>query len=185
MLGRFKYRMDVKPGSGRAGGKIRRQDSHLDLPRNVQLRLLGRPDRIGVRLGSYQRPDPGFNLKDFKGLGEIVIPPDLESTRFVLHILQRSEKHDGDIAGLFAGAQAAAHLVAIDARHHNIEEHEVGSILFGAAQCALSVQSNTQFVFAAEGLDEHVDVCLDVIDDQDATFGKILHHSSPLLHPLD
>src|SRR5262245_11084226 len=88
MLGGLNYGMDIKSRSARAGGKIRSQDSHLDLPRNAQLRFLDRPNCISVCLGFYQRPDPGFHLEDFKGLSEVVIPPNLEAARFVLDILQ-------------------------------------------------------------------------------------------------
>ena len=74
-----------------------------------------------------------------------------------------------------ACAQLTAHLVPVDTRHHDVEQHEVGQLFLDTAERSGSVQRHTQLVLVTERVDQDVDVVLHVVNDEDAAVREILH----------
>ncbi len=83
---------------------------------------LEEPGRRGGR-GAQARADAGDELLGVEGLDDVVVGAGLEALDDVGRVGLRREHDDGD-AGL--GADEVAHLDAVEAREHEVEEHQVG-----------------------------------------------------------
>ena len=71
---------------------------------------------------AQQRLHPGLQLAHAEGLGEVVVAADLQTDDLVEFGVPRREEQHGHVA---FGAQAAAHLVAVDAGEHHVEHDQV------------------------------------------------------------
>jgi hypothetical protein len=91
----------------------------------------------------------------------------------------RAEEHDRDVFRLFRGAQAPADLVPVHARHHDVEEDQVGRGSLDEAEGSLAVHRGAELVLPLERSDEHIDVRRHVVDDQDPAFREWFHERFP------
>jgi hypothetical protein len=71
--------------------------------------------------------DPCEDLTLIEGLGDIVDTAGLESAQLLLGLTQGRQEYDRDGPGCRGGLEAAASLVAIPARHQDIEQNQVGA----------------------------------------------------------
>ena len=177
--GRLEHRVDVEPRAapGRAG--VRGQEAHLDLAGDPQLALGRRFHRVGVGFGAQQRADAGFHLEHLERLRQVVVAPRLEAAGLVLHVLERAQEHHGQLPGRLPGPQPPAHLVAVESRHDDVEEDEVGRALLDRLEGLLAVEGDRDPVVVPQGLHEDVHVGLHVVDDQDAAVGELLQGRPP------
>ena len=114
-----------------------------------------------------QRPDAGRQLLRGEGLGEVVVGAGLEPGHDVVGVGAGRHHHDRHVAG---APQRAAQLEAVDARQHDVDEHDVGR---------LAVEGVDRLLAAAGLLDRpalvlegHLDSGADplvVLDGQDAS----------------
>jgi hypothetical protein len=71
-------------------------------------------------------------------LGDVVDAARLQRRHQVLGFGQPGHEDDGNVRRGGVGLQAARHLEAVDARHHRVEQHDVGQRLRGALQRLLA-----------------------------------------------
>ena len=176
---RFDGGVDVETGSFRGGRRVRWQDAHLDLAGDSEVPRHRFANGVGVRLGLEQRPDAGLDLEQLERFRQIVVAAHLETLRLVRDVLQRAEKHHRQFARRLACAQLPAHLITIEVRHHDVEQHEVRRILLDAAKGGIPIEGDTELVLVPQRLDQDVDVGLDVVDDENAAVGKFFHVRAP------
>ena len=175
LTGRLERRMHVQSGSLNLRRDVRRQEAHLDLAGNEDFPLRRRLHGLCVRFGLQQRTDAGLDFQDLERLGQIVVAADLEPAGLVVHVLERAEKHDRQLAGRLRGSQPSADLVAVDIRHDDVEQNQIGRAPLNGVERLLAAERNRELVLTAECLDQNVDVGLDVVDDEHAAVGQFLH----------
>ena len=152
-----------------------RQHAHLDFAGDAQFAGDLFLHRVAVGLGLEQRPHARLHLQHLERLGEVIVRARLEAARLVLHFFERGEKHDRHFGGLRHLAQAPADFVAVHARHHDVEQHQVGRRARGDLQRHLAVQREAELVVGLQALDQDVEVGLGIVHQQHAAVGEILH----------
>ena len=177
LLCRLDDRVHVQIGVAGCRLEIGGQDAHLDLAGDSQVAGHRLANGVGIRLGLEQRPDASLDLEHLERLRQVVVAADLEPAGLVLDVLERAQEHDRQLARRLLRAKLAADFVAVDARHHDVEEHEIRRALLDAAKSGRAIERDAQLVLAAQRLDQDVDIRLRVIDDENAALGQILHVS--------
>src|SRR6266511_725559 len=176
-LGWLQNRMHLNSGVAGDRGNIRRQDAQLNLARDAQFAGKHRLDRIGIRFGLEQGAHAGFDFEDLEWFDEVIVAADFEALSFVLHLFERAQEHDRNFPRGGRGAQSATDFVPIQARHHDIEQNQVGRGLFDAAEGALAIQRDAQLIIVAQSLNQHIHIGAHVIHDQDSGFRQISHRN--------
>ncbi len=69
-----------------------------------------------------------------KGLGQIVVGAHRDATDNAVHLVQRGNHHDGDVAHGRIGLQPFQGLDAAELRHVYVEQDEIGGVLSGLGQ---------------------------------------------------
>ena len=72
--------------------------------------------------------DAQHELAAVPRLGDVVVRAALEPVNLRGDVRARGEHHDRDVAGAELGAHLPADVVAVEERHHDVEEHEVGQL---------------------------------------------------------
>ena len=109
-------------------------------------------------------------------LGDVVVGADLEPEDLVDLLRLRREHDDRDDA---LGAEAAADLEAVDARHHDVEDHEVEALAGEGLERLLAVARGDDLVaLLLEGEAQQLEDRLLVVDQQDARSGLVHRGSS-------
>ena len=178
---RFEHSAETDAVGLLQGGEIVRQHAHLDFAGDAQFAGDLFLHRVAVGLRFEQRPHARLDLQHLERLGQIIVGARLEAARLVLHFFKRREKHDGHLGCLRHLAQPSAHLVAVQARHHDVEQHQVGGRARGGLQCHLAIQGQAEFVIALETFHEDVEIGLGVVHQQHAAIGKRFHAGEALL----
>ena len=102
-------------------------------------------------------------------LGEIVVSARIESGNDVSRIGFGREQDDGDEAQRRIRLQAPCHRDAVEFRHHDVEEDEVGIARLGLGQCLLAVDCGNDFVAMVLQPHRHdFEVLRCIVDDEDA-----------------
>src|SRR5262249_13752203 len=83
--------------------------------------------------------------------------------------------HDRHLARRLPLAHATADFVAVEAGHDDVEQQEIRRVLLDTAKRGLAVERDAELVLVPQSLNQDVDIGLDVVDDEDAALGKILH----------
>ena len=152
-----------------------RQHAHLDFAGDAQFAGDLFLHRVAVSLGLEQRPHARLHLQHLERLGEIIIRARLEAARLVLHFFERGKKHDRHLGGLRHLAQAAADFVAVQARHHDVEQHQIRRRARGDLQRHLAVEREAELVVRLQALDEDVEVGLGVVHESARGSRKVFH----------
>ena len=126
VLGGLEDGVEVEVGPFGAGRQVGREEPELDLARDREVALQRRFHSVRVGLGLEERPDARLHLEDLERLRQVVVRPELESLRLVGHVLQGGEEHDGEVARRGIGPEPPQNLVAVEARHDDVEEDDVG-----------------------------------------------------------
>jgi len=84
-----------------------------------------------------QRPDARQQFLRAERLDQVVVRPRVQPGDAVLDLALGGEHEDGD--GIREAAQLGADLEAVELRHHDIEQDEVGLFFEGQAQAGLAV----------------------------------------------
>ena len=183
LLRRLEHRVHVQPGLLCLRGDIRGQETRLNLARDAEVPLRRGSHRVRVRLRLQQRPDARLDFEDLEWLREVVVAADLEAAGLVRHVLQRAEEHDGQLASRLRGPQPTADLVAIQIRHDDVEQNEIGRVPVDGRDSLLAAERDRQLVVTPERFDQDVDIGLDIVDDEHPAVGQFFQ-SSPLCASL-
>ena len=87
----------------------------------------------------------------------------------VAHLVERRHHDDRDVRGLGIGLEPAADFETVHARHHDVEQHDVGLFLRDASSAAARRSAvTTSIIFGGKlGLEE-LYVAANIIDDENA-----------------
>ncbi len=160
---RFEHRAEADAIRLFNGREIVRQHAHLDFAGDAQLAGDLLLHRVAVSLRLEQRSHARLHLEHLERFGEVIIGARLEAARLVLNFFERGEEHDRHFGGLRHLAQATANFIAIYARHHDVEQHEIGRRSRGELQCSFAVHREAEFVVGLQAFDEDVEVGLGVV----------------------
>ena len=103
-------------------------------------------------------PDPGLQLQDVKGLGDIVVGPALKAHDLV-RVLPLGRQHDdGDVGEL---PDAHTGLEAVDLGHHQVQKDQVEAPLPGQLHRLLAVAAHLHLIALVlqvelDTLDQHL-----------------------------
>src|SRR6185436_3315255 len=91
----------------------------------------------GAQAAAGDGADAGHHLLDAEGLDDEVVAAQLQADHPIDLLGLGADEDDGDVG--IAGADGAADVVAVRARHHDVEEHEVGRLGLVQAHRLLAV----------------------------------------------
>ena len=80
----------------------------------------------------------GQHFLGLDGFGDVVDGTGFQRRHQVLGLGQTRHEDDGDVRRECAGLEAARHFKTINARHHGVQQHDVGQGLRGALQRSLA-----------------------------------------------
>src|SRR5210317_1627905 len=111
--------------------------------------------------------DAGFQYLVVDGLGDVVHSTQLEPPDNIIVLAHGGEKYDGDIPGALIAFQAPAHFQAVDFRHHDVEQDQVGGIVGNSdIERVLAADRNHDLVVVFQGSDGKSDVRGNVVYNQ-------------------
>ena len=121
----------------------------------------------GARTNSPQQgADARRQLLRGEGFGQVVVGPGLEPGDHIVGVVAGGDHHDRHIA---RAAQRSAQLEPVDAREHDVDEHDVGRVameLLDRLLATLGLVDDPSLVFEGE-LHRRTDALV-VFDGQDA-----------------
>ena len=126
------------------------------------------PQHRGPRLrpDPQQRPDPGRELPERDGLGDVVVGTDIETRHHVVGRVQRGEHEDGDLASL--RAQVSADLQPRPLREHEVQEDQLVLLALCGPEPVLAVLGDIDRVpFVLKTLAQRARQRALVFDEQD------------------
>ena len=131
------------------------------------------------RAPAKQRPHPGEQFLVSKGLDQVVVGAAVQALDAVGRAILGGQQQDRDIA---FGPEPSRNLEAVDARHHDVEDGEVGHALAGAGQRDLAVGRDFDLVtLVDQGATQRGRDLGIVVHDQDVgLLGHARHHLSTL-----
>src|SRR6266542_1212593 len=112
--------------------------------------------------------DPREELDRVEGFDDVVVGARGEPEDLVGRERLRGEHYDGRVRGVWVPAEPVRDLETVDARHHHIEQNEIGAQAGGLLERLFPVRGDRDLVARAAEvhLDESGDVRI-VVDDQD------------------
>ena len=84
---------------------------------------------VAVGLEAQQVPHPHAQLGPIHGLGEEVLGSGAQPEHPGVAIVEGGDHDDGNVLGGEVALESCGHLVAVHARHHDVEQDEVGRLL--------------------------------------------------------
>src|SRR5215472_11994116 len=157
---------------------------HRHLARGeVELELADAQPRGWMRGGRapQESADAGEELPWIEGLSEIVVGAHLEPHHLV-HIFALGGEHDHGQGGTVGeGADSAAHLEAVHAGEHDIEEHDVGPALVEGGETARAVARQRHVDLVLAEVFRHEGAEAGVVIDQEG--GGAARHGSYRITP--
>ena len=111
---------------------------------------------------------PGQNFFDLKGFGDVIYRPGLEAAHFIREFVQGADEDHRDGPGIWVFFQLLADLVAVHARHADIEQDQVGRVGGDYRQGGRAIGGAAHFVAVfLQHAGQHLQIGQGVIDDQD------------------
>jgi hypothetical protein len=156
---------------GGVGRHLRRQDQPLHVCRAGQLvieTITALPQLALEMLPRQVRGNARQHLLALDRLGDVVDGAELEARDLVGNFAPRRKKDHGGVTRVGVRLDDAAHLEAVHARHHHVEEDQVRIGLARDLDCAGAIPRREDAVAAAmQGLHQHIEVRRAVVDHQD------------------
>jgi hypothetical protein len=172
-------REDLDGHVGRRVGEARRHHAELDLARRRELALelyQVRERLVAQALLLEARADPRLEQGRVDRLGEVVLGAQLDAADHALHLVERGDHDHGQAHEAPLAAQPLEDLIAVQLRHHDVEQHEVEGL--GAQDLeGLGAVGGHRQVAITEALEtsrEHVPVVGVVVDDEERE-GVVAH----------
>ena len=110
--------------------------------------------------------DPGHQLPDGEGLGDVVVRAQVQAQNFVLLLLPGGDNQHRGVFPLVP--EELAHLKAVHLRQHEVQQDQVGTLLQGQAEAGDAVKGLQGIIaFFAQVKAEDVHNIFLVLDDED------------------
>ena len=150
--------------------------------RHALLQLLVGRLQLPLQAAQTQvRRHPREDLVLLERLGDVVHRADGEAPHLFLGVGERGDEDDGDLAGPRIGLEPPRRLIAVQPRHQDVEQDEVGLGVLGLIQGTLTVACDQHGQpLAVQVLEQYGDVRRGIVDHQDgpALLGLRAHHRS-------
>lgn len=127
--------------------------------------------RLAQRLGTHQGQvgaDACAHHGRAHGFDDVVHATGFEALGLVAHVGQGRDEDHRDAAGLGPGLELAANVVAVELRHHDVQQDQVRGLLPCQLQRPGAVGGKLQAVVIAQDLPQHVQVGGLIVDQQQA-----------------
>ena len=161
-----------------------RQHAHLQIAGRLQLLL--EPEQMGIDLVVQPLPfqagaEARLQQHLIEGLEQIIDRTELDAAYDAGHLVERRDHDDGQVVQAPLILQPAQHLIAVDLRHHHVEQDDVEAFLVQPRDRLLSVLGDLDIGVALqlEIERERVAVVVVVVDDEDAGAGASSRPSYP------
>ena len=113
------------------------------------------------------RPHPSQELFELEGLGHVVDGPSLESPDLVDRVRQGGHEDDRDVPGRWILLQPLARREAVEVRHEDVEEDQVGTGVGGALDGTLAILGDEDLEAGLpEQIEENPEISRSVVHDQ-------------------
>ena len=144
----------------------------LGAPRHFLLKVVILvAQKVGRRLQGQMGLDALLQYGRADGLGDVVHRAQLEAHALVFDLGLGSEKNDPDVARLGVLLEPLADLVAVHARHHDVEQDQIWRLIRGGdAQGLFAIVGHPHNVVVAQQAADQRQVVGRVIDHQDGGF---------------
>ena len=97
---------------------------------------------------------------------DVIHGPHIEPFGLVISVSPRRQEYDGNIFGVRIGLQAAAKLIAINARHFNVEKHKIQLLWTGSQRQSLfTIGGGFQSIVITQEFRNDLNVLRTIIDD--------------------
>ena len=132
-------------------------------------RLLAHQQFVGHHLEPHQAAYAREQRRVVDRLGEKIIGAGIEPGQPVGRLIERRHHDDGDVRGFGIGFDAAADFETVHARHHHVEQHDVGRLGGDALERFLAVMRGDDLEILGRQLRfEQLDVGENVVNDENA-----------------
>ena len=137
------------------------------------------PHLVLQRLDAQQRAHAREQLGLVDGLRQEIVGAGLDALDPLLLRVERRDEHDRQERGGGVGAQPTTHVVARQARHHDVEQHEIGRVGRDLGERFFAVHGRRDRVaLDREQVGQQLDVVRRVVDHQH--LGRIAHFATSL-----
>ena len=128
-----------------------------------------RPQFVRKHLEPHQALDAAKQGNVIHRLGEEVIGPGLQAAHPVFQLVKGGHHDDRNMLRGRLGLETLAHFDAVNARHHHVEEHNIGFGALHRLQRIHAIHGGDDFkVFGRKLGFQQTDVCEDVVYDKDS-----------------
>ncbi len=113
------------------------------------------------------RPDPRLEQHRIEGLGQVVLGAELDAAEHAVELVEGRDHDHRQVAKRGVGLDLPEHAIAVELRHHDVEQDEIDRLLGQHPQGRRAVESRDRIV--AEQLQlllEQVDVQGLIVGDQ-------------------
>jgi hypothetical protein len=115
---------------------------------------------------------PRLEQHGLERLAEIVLGAELDAARHAVQLVQRRDHEHRDVAERRIPLDPLEHRIAVEVRHHHVEQHEIHGRARERLEPGLAARGDEQLVaLAAEAARQHVPVLLVVVHDEDDRAG--------------
>ncbi|MCX6955461.1 MAG: hypothetical protein NTV51_25205 [Verrucomicrobia bacterium] len=184
--GRTAGKMLVQQVLGEAGAEddaaagVGEHDGAVERLAELELRLDAEGEFVGE--GFLQEADlqvggdAGEDLGRVDGLGDVVERTGLEGAELLLGFVDRRHEEHGHVLALGPGLEVPAGRDAVQARHDEVEQDEVGrGVLQQRERAAATLGDEDLVAGLGERIEQEREVGRGVVDDEDATGGGAAH----------
>ena len=111
---------------------------------------------------------PRLQQHGVEGLAEVIVGAELDAPHHAVHLVQRGDHEHGDVAPRGIALDPLEHGIAVQVRHHDVEEDEVDGRPREHVEARLPPRGGEHLVaLTAEAPGQHVAVLLAVVHHQD------------------
>ena len=114
--------------------------------------------QVGLELQCQVGFDPGPHDIRIDGLGNKVHCTQAQTVGFLCRIGVGGNKDDRYVARALVGLKALADFKTVQARHHHVEQDQIGRVAAANAQCLLTVGCHEHLVVSGKAAVHHLDV---------------------------
>ena len=176
LAGRLQQAVNVKLVPVGKSGEGIRHHTQLDIAADIELLLhafllpvdhsVGGLQLVHIMLQGELRLDPGLQQGRVDRLQDIVRGPQVEALRLVGSLTLGGEKNDRYVPCLWISLQLATDLVAIDLRHHDIQQDQVRCLGLRNLEGDMAIDGHLDLVVIPQDALHHIQVFRRVVHRQ-------------------